>query len=269
MITIICGDPGSGKTLYALYLMQDAVRSGRKLYTNIELLPACPFASRAAKIDEEKWPILHGEPGKPDYKAFWHYVLPGSVVVIDEADAWFDCTDHGSLPRDIRLFHKQHRKLGLDLIYLVQNLKNLYVRIRRMAGRYIVCEWNYRSSRTVQLLGKSWSRFLRGEFTSELFTPGNMTGEGYFTYAEASAMFNWYRTDQLLGDTKFYRWNDDHAGHATAPAGNRPSEPSGGLEPAASPAPMETQSSDSGRLRSPLHRLLRRLWIPRQSTQTA
>jgi len=193
------------------------------VYTNIELMPACPFFDRVARVDdvEGQFPIYRGRPGKegnpasPDYCAFWHYVLPGGVVIVDEADAYFDCTDHSAVGADIRLFHKQHRKLGLDLIYIVQNIQNLYIRIRRLAQRFVLCEWNWRSGRLFQMLGgfvgmeraMNMSRFLRADFGCEDFSPRSHISDGYITYPEArEKYFRWYTTEQLLGDTTHLRW---------------------------------------------------------------
>lgn len=209
MITGVFGGPGSGKTLYALFLMEQAALAGRPIYSNIALTPACWFQSRVALIDTPEFPVVRGEPTdrkgrrNPDYLAYWHYIRRDSVVVIDEANIYFDCSDFGSFASDARQFHQQHRKFGIDVIYLCQNLPNLWVRIRRLLGRFILCEWNYRSSRVFKHCPIWLSRFLRSEFGDELFR--DHRGDGYFTYREARRFFPWYETEQLLGDTSFYR----------------------------------------------------------------
>jgi hypothetical protein len=229
LITGVFGGPGSGKSLYALFLMEQAVKAGRPVYTNIELLPACPFQDKVAQIDTRDWPIVRGEPtvgrsGKvnPDYLAFWHYVLPGAVVVIDEVNIYFDATDHAEFSKDARQFHQQHRKLGIDLIYLCQNLPNMWVRIRRLTGRFILCEWNYRTSRIFNHLPITWSRFLRGEYGDEQFRDERAVG--YFSYREAARMFSWYRTEQILGDTTYFRQavtnGNAYSGSAAGAAGS-------------------------------------------------
>src|SRR5690349_21694467 len=120
MITGICGPVGSGKNVYTMFLMEEAAKSGRPIYTNIELTADCPFADRVARIDDEagEYPVCRGEPGKPGYLCFWHYVRPGAVVFLDEADVYFWCRENSAFGRDLFVFHKQHRKLKCDLVYI-------------------------------------------------------------------------------------------------------------------------------------------------------
>lgn len=215
MIYVDCGDIGSGKTHWAMSQLEQAVRARRPVYTNIELLPACPYADDVCRIGTDEWPVVKGEPGQPGYSAFWRWCLPGSLIIIDEADLWFDCTDHGKFPAEVREYCKLSRKLGQDLIFIVQNCENLYVRIRRLASRHIVCEWTYRTRRIFGVI-EDWcgrptalrfSKFLRSEFSSPTFNDSSHRGDGMMTYREASRFFGWYRTDQLLGNVDFFQWH--------------------------------------------------------------
>jgi hypothetical protein len=230
-ISILAGDPGNGKGVLAMSFIEQAVLSGRQVYTNIQLREACPYFDRVALIDDPagNWPVYRGTPAgrdhkgrmqeaSDDYMAFWHYVQPGSIVMVDEADAYFDCTDHSTVGQDIRLFHKQHRKLGVDMIYIVQNISNFYIRIRRLAQRFMLAEWNWRSMRffqnAAQWIGQdramAMTRFLRAEFRSEDFSERSYIGGAYVTYGEAKRrFFNWYYTEQILGDTTHLRWAKD------------------------------------------------------------
>jgi len=224
-IVVVLGPTGHGKGLFSMQVLEEAVLSGRPVYTNYELLPGCPYVDRVARIDDDggNWPVYRGKPPrdgkKPsdDYMAFWHYTVPGSVVIIDEADTYFDCSDHSDMGHDIRRFHKQHRKLGLDLIYIVQNCENLYVRIRRLTQRFVICEWNFRSFRFMQTLAgwigvdrvKRMSRFLRSEFGSDSFSPSSHLCDGFLSYREAEEKYfqkAWYRTEQLIGDTSHLQY---------------------------------------------------------------
>lgn len=210
-IRVICGHIGQGKTLYALSLLGQAVEAGRPTFTNIRLVGG-PYADRVGFLDDDECLVCGEHPrdvdkksGKPRYEAFWHYLPKGSVVVIDEADWYFDCGDFSRMGKDVRQYHKQVRKLGHDLIYIVQHVPNLYVRIRRLVTSFVVCEWNYRTSRLFEKLPIGWSRFLRSEFSADDFSPRNHTADGFWTYSEGAAFFPWYRTDQMLGDVSFYR----------------------------------------------------------------
>jgi hypothetical protein len=204
MIYILSGDIGSGKTLHALEWMKHAVFAGRPVFTNIQLLPLCPFHDQVYFMDDVEWPVLVGEgPGDPSYKAWWHFTPPGSLVIVDEADLYFDCGEHSRLGKDVKSVHKMIRKIEVDIVYIVQNIKNLYVRIRRLASRFIVCEWTYRTSPLFTYMPKSFSRFIRSEFMDDTLTMHSR--DGHISYREASLMFGWYRTKQLLGDLSIYR----------------------------------------------------------------
>jgi hypothetical protein len=195
-------------------LIEQAVLSGRPVVTNIELTRRCPYYDRVALIDTEEFPIyrgkpaLHGKPASSDYLAFWHYVPNGAVVIIDEADSYFDCSDHSAMGHDIRQFFKGLRKLDMDIVCIVQKLPNLYVRIRRVAERFTVCEWTWRSMRILQRMA-AWigveramrlSRFIRSEFSDEPFCEFTHLADGYISYQEAVRFFDWYGTKQLVGD---------------------------------------------------------------------
>lgn len=224
-IYVVLGDPGNGKGIYAMSLVEQTVLSGRKLYTNIELTEQCPYQEDVARIDDDagNWPVYRGTPAKDgksasdDYVAFWHYTLPGSVVMIDEADLYFDCTDHSGMGRDVRAFLKQHRKLGLDLIFIVQNLANLYVRIRRLATAYDYCEWTWRSKAWPQKLAvlighkraMNLTWFVRSRYRDDRFSEGGHLGDGFLSYEQASRYFGWYPTEQLLGDLSHLKWREN------------------------------------------------------------
>lgn len=205
MVTVLCGKPGDGKTLYAVWQLAVAACAGRPCATNIRLTPEHPGYDRICLLDDDegKCPVYEGKP--PNHRAFWHYLPPGTFVVIDEADWYFDCTDHSAMARDVRQYLKQHRKRGDDIVFIVQNVQNLYVRIRRLAAKFIVAEWNYRTERIWRWFPITWSRFLRSEFSSDLFAASTHLGDGHFSYGEAQRLFTWYRTDQLIGDTHFYQ----------------------------------------------------------------
>jgi hypothetical protein len=187
--------------------MAQAALANRPIFTNVEITDECPFAGRCARLDDvdDMFPVLRGLPTDGDYAAWWHFVPPfvGSVVVIDEADLYFDCRDFTTLGKDVGYVHKMLRKWKIDVIYLCQSLDNLYVRIRRLTQRFIVCEHNYATDRFIARLGVRWSRFLRSEFGHESLSDATHTADGYFTWREAAVMFPWFRTEQIIGSGRF------------------------------------------------------------------
>lgn len=211
------GRPGSGKSLYMLWILEQFVKAGRKVASNIELTPECPFIDKVALLDdpEEEYPVFREECNGKPYRAFWHYLGPGWAIVIDEADNYFDCTDHGKMAKDVRLYFKQHRKLKHDVVLGVQCVDNLYVRIRRMVQSWIVCEYTRSTAGFVEKhFPLSWSRFIRGEYCDQALR--QLVNAGHFWYHEAQRMFSWYRTEQIVGTTAHYaEWMNNHNGKET------------------------------------------------------
>lgn len=234
MIELVLGLPGSGKSLYMLWLMGQYVTQGAQVATNMILTPSCPFQKHVVQLDGPPFtdvkanggetfqvsqypvfqmPIEHWEDKRKTtiypYKAFWHYMPPQWVYFIDEADNYFDSMDFTALKNvgdDCRLYYKQHRKREDVLILSVQNLDNIWNRIRRMVQKFIVCENTRRSMRIMSYLPISWSRFVRAEYGHESLREESLLGSGYFSYSEAQRMFSWYRTDQLVGGAWRYKW---------------------------------------------------------------
>jgi predicted DCC family thiol-disulfide oxidoreductase YuxK len=202
MITLVVGEMGSGKTLYALNFIRAAVTSRRPVFTNIALKPDCPFADKVALIGDEQFPIAARQRNAAGHQYFWNYIsAPRSVVVLDEANIYFDTSMHREMEREAIEAMQYIRKAGMDLVLLCHTIDNLWVRVRRMAARFIVCDHNWRSSRMVRMMGKDWSRFWYAEFADKRFCADTVRGVGHFSWREASKMFGWYDTRQIMCDT--------------------------------------------------------------------
>lgn len=231
MINGICGSIGSGKTLYVMSLLEMAVLSGRPVYTNIDILPACPVYGRVARIDDVagEWPVSRETPGPRGFRYFWEYLPEGAIIFIDEPDVLFWCRKRSQAEHDLFVYHKQSRKYQQDLYYVLQRPSNLDLSIRSMVQKWVYCEWNYRSSSLISRLPISWSRFLRAEYSSPDWREAELIGTGYFTYAEGSRFFGWYRTRQTYGGLDFGmgreflddQWRQRYANSAAINAGNQ------------------------------------------------
>jgi hypothetical protein len=215
MIYLISGDIGSGKTLKVMQWMEQAAAAGRFIATNILLREDCPFHDDVALIDTPQYPIARDDDeqksatGEVPYNYFWEYIPREALVVIDEADIYFDSSDHGKMKRACKIYHKQLRKFRHDLVYIVQRNSNMYKRIRDLAGRYIYAENTYRTRRIFRMLdgivgekvSQYLSRFNYYEFADPSLDWSQVRGSGHFTYAEASQYFGHFDTEQLLGET--------------------------------------------------------------------
>lgn len=107
----IVGRKGSGKTLYMSKLGLDAMKKGRKVYTNFGL--------------DGSWYI--GDP--LDLMG----VIPGSLTLLDEAHSYFDAYDHAKFPSKVKWLLQQERKLSIDLIWSAQYLQAIDKRFRMLS----------------------------------------------------------------------------------------------------------------------------------------
>jgi hypothetical protein len=118
MITLITGQPGAGKTLFALQFVRDlAAREKRAVF----------FSG----IKELRLPWSELE--RPEE---WYEVPQGSIVVIDEAQRIFRPRGAGAqVPRHVSEL-ETHRHQGIDLFIVTQHPMLVDTNVRRLVGRH-------------------------------------------------------------------------------------------------------------------------------------
>lgn len=112
MIESFTGLPGSGKTLHAVRRLLQAKASGRPAYAN--------FHSRSND---------------------WEYVLfddiryiDNGLVVLDEAHMMFSSRNWSATTQAQLGLFQQHRKLGIDLIWIAQSANRVDVALRELTA---------------------------------------------------------------------------------------------------------------------------------------
>lgn len=135
MITVITGVPGSGKTLYAMQMIEEQCKAGREVYSDID---DCEF------------------PGVQPAPDDWRTLPEGAFCVYDEAHQKFPATGKAGLSDDPRVKDLDtHRHGGYDLVYITQASTRLHHDIRKLAGRHIHVQRNF-GANTVTLY--MWER---------------------------------------------------------------------------------------------------------------
>lgn len=135
MIILITGVPGSGKSLYAMQLMEEQLKQGREVYSDID---GCTL------------------PGVLPAPEDWRTLPDGSYCVYDEAHQRFPATGKAGLSTDPRVQDLDtHRHHGYDLVYITQASTRLHHDIRKLAGRHIHVQRNF-GANTVTLY--MWER---------------------------------------------------------------------------------------------------------------
>jgi hypothetical protein len=116
MMYLITGVPGSGKTLFAVTLIQQWIRDGRTVYANIEGLNI---------------------PGVFPSPKDWRETPEGSVVVYDEAQRAYPPEGNaGRSSREDIAAMETHRHTGHDLLFITQHPKLIHSHVRRLIGKH-------------------------------------------------------------------------------------------------------------------------------------
>ncbi|WP_053293321.1 zonular occludens toxin domain-containing protein [Burkholderia pseudomallei] len=120
MITLITGVPGSGKTLYAVWLLTKLAKGRRVLVDGIRDL-----AIEHVEIDE---PWLRQ----------WHVNAQAhDLIVIDEAQRIYPPTTASQKPTpDVEQLHV-HRHMGVDFIIITQHPQRISKTVRDLVGRHV------------------------------------------------------------------------------------------------------------------------------------
>jgi len=125
MLILITGVPGSGKSLYAVKLIQDYIEQNKQLLNDGQ-------EPRELYSDIDGLNI-EGVQIAPDD---WRDCPDGSIVFYDECQQKYGPDGSGRSGReDIQEF-ETHRHRGFDIVLITQHSKLLHAHIRRLVGRH-------------------------------------------------------------------------------------------------------------------------------------
>lgn len=139
-VVLITGVPGSGKSLYALKLVQEMSKKG--LEKAQEPRPVTFYNYDG--IDQDKFTLKTGIPCyigniellKND-KAVEEFTNPHDIIVIDECQKFWRQRQAGTfVPKFVQSL-EEHRHHGVDIFFITQDPMLIDVNIRRMAERFI------------------------------------------------------------------------------------------------------------------------------------
>lgn len=142
MITLITAVPGSGKTLYAVSLIQNFLNEGRPVYQNIEGLQVDKFENNHLLFDAP---------------ADWTETPDGSVVIYDECQQphLYPATGERGQIHDDRLKRMEtHRHTGHDLFFITQAPTFVHHHVRKLVGQHIHF---YRGHGATRVAKYTWS----------------------------------------------------------------------------------------------------------------
>lgn len=150
MIIFYEGVPGSGKSYDAVVKIVANLRRRRPVYTNIEGIgePKCKEMIKClTKLDDFDIDKYLHILSKEDVFHFWDIVQPGSMVVIDEMQKFFNSRDwQKEENRQCADWCSTHRHEGYDALFLTQRIEKVDTQVRTLT------EWTYRYKK-VNFLG--------------------------------------------------------------------------------------------------------------------
>lgn len=118
MMKLITGVPGAGKTLLAMQMIEEELKKGRDVFTNID---GCSIPGIQEMPDDNDWRNL------PD----------GSAVFYDEAHQIFKGTGKPGLSNDPIINQMdEHRHRGFDLFFITQFPTKVHHEIRSMVDEH-------------------------------------------------------------------------------------------------------------------------------------
>lgn len=154
MISLYSGTPGSGKSLYAAYVIWARLSAGKRVIGNFNI-NFDAFGRKAAKAEENYIWLDNSEltPRRLNDFAQEHHQLGRegqTLIVIDECAVLFNSRDFSRKDRmDWIVFFQQHRKLGFDVILIAQQDRMIDRQIRG----FIETEYKYRCVKRFKTFG--------------------------------------------------------------------------------------------------------------------
>ena len=137
MIVIHEGVPGAGKSYDAVRKIIDALKIGRIVYTNIDGInkPEClEYIAHCLGISRDALALKLFFLQQGQIANFWQYCEPGALVVIDEAQLFFNSRDFSkSSNREFADWASTHRHHGYDLILITQRAERIDTAVRSLA----------------------------------------------------------------------------------------------------------------------------------------
>lgn len=110
------GKPGVGKSTYLAYLSKQAIKKGKKVYSNVYIKDTFQF----------------------NIKDLGNFQIDNALVIIDEAGHEFNARDFKKFTNELYRFFTIHRHYGLDIVLAVQFWDRLDIVIRELTQRIVV-----------------------------------------------------------------------------------------------------------------------------------
>lgn len=137
MLYVVTGQPGDGKTLYALSRLKKEQEDEKKKSKDKEFKPRATYYFGIAELSPSLGWLPFDDP------KLWYDLPSGSRIVIDEAQEIFPPMKAGSTrPESYKRFAR-HRHQGFDIYLITQNAMNIDFRVRSMCNMHLHVSRNF------------------------------------------------------------------------------------------------------------------------------
>lgn len=203
MITIVEGVLGGGKTVYAVRETLSRLARGGHVFTNIDMVRENVHAYLLARHGVYlRSSQLQRLPEGDEVVSWLDSIQFGTLenpilVVLDEAHMWYNARDWKATHEtsgDVLSFLTQSRKVGVDLLFISQDAKNVESQFRRMAQVLV------RSRNLGMIKDPIFGLKLSGFFHYELVEMQHQNTFERKWWRADSSVFRCYRTEALLDD---------------------------------------------------------------------
>lgn len=131
MIKAVTGRPGEGKTCFAVQhiIIMELIKGKRAIYSNIEWheKELEEFCLRLGyEIDVSRLKMIEQD----NIDNFWNFVKKDSLVVLDEVAEHFNSQHWNKIKDEAGSYGRQHRKMGHEVYFVVQDLSHIYKQFR-------------------------------------------------------------------------------------------------------------------------------------------
>lgn len=176
-IYIITGKPGQGKTYMLAKRAEEFYAAGRRIFSNFKLsVPDYVVGD----IEND-----HDLADKSKQVFYWGNLsqfnrMDNGVILMDEAQRYFNARQWAFLSSDIEIKLQQHRKERLDLWGTTQHYSRIDVSLRLLVEEYFVVQkiignWRRRDGR----YSRPWGVFrMRSYFLEDMDRAARAEGEG-------------------------------------------------------------------------------------------
>jgi len=165
MIILFMGLPGGGKTADVVKKILDNLRLGRTVYTNVDGMDSDECLEHIklyTHFDDYELKTKLIFLLENQVREFWLHCKPGSLIVIDEVQKFFDNRSWASEGnRSMNSWASTHRHHGFDVVLVTQHIDRIDKAVRALV------EWTY-EYRKITFMGSLVSqKFIKYAYSGE------------------------------------------------------------------------------------------------------